>query len=248
MSEPLISWLYGTVGVIACLAAALALLAQKGGMLHRLAGRLSFWSMLAAIAYAVWTSLSATENLTLLLALLAGYLLISGYRVLYLKRPVPRDTIGPARAGALDKGLAQFILIACCAMSAWGMMVVPLNVEAIKTMDIEPFLMIGIGLFGAMLALGDMKRFRRLPADPHHWLVLHVARMLAGITVGAIAISLDALTMFHEIARWATPATVGALAVASSVVILKRRIMREGDPRSYFTIRIAEPEPEQDDV
>lgn len=246
MFETLITWSYVATGVLACLAAPVALLARKGRDPHRLAGRVFFWSMLAAVASVVWTSLSENENLTLLLALLSGYLLISGYRVLYLKRSVPRDTIGSTRAGALDKGLAQFILIACCAITAWGMLAVSENLQAMRALGPEPFVMIGIGLSGAMLALGDMRRFRRPAADPHHWLVIHVARMLAAFTAAAIAVGVDTLTMIPEIARWAVPALLGALGIGFAVAGIKRRIKREGDPRSYFTIRIAEPEPDQD--
>ena len=242
MTDTLIAWLYPTTGVIACVAAMIALLASKGGDLHRRAGRIFFWFMLAAVAGVVWTSLSANQNLTLLLALLSGYLVISGYRVLYLKRPARPDTIGATRAGALDKGLAQFILITCSAISAWGMMTVPLNPAAIQSLGHQPFLMIGIGLSGAMLALGDMRRFRRPPADSHSWLVIHLTRMLAGITAAAIVASLEFLTMLPELWRWAVPALVGALAIALTGAIIKQRIKREGDPRSFFIVRIAEPD------
>lgn len=247
MFETLIAWLYGATGVATCLAMPVVLLASKGGVWHRRAGRITFWSILAAVGCAVWTSLSANENLALLLALLSGYLVVSGYRVLYLKRPVPRDTVGPTRAGALDKGLAQFILIACCAITAWGMMAVPLSLQAMKALGVEPFVMIGIGLSGAVLALGDMRRFRRPPADPHHWLVIHVTRMFAGITIAAIGFSVGTLTMLPETARWVVPAIVGVLALGVAVTGLKRRLKRQGDPRLFFTIRIAEPEPEWDD-
>jgi hypothetical protein len=246
MPEFLIAWLLAATGAVACLAATIALLAAKGGDLHRLAGRVFFWSMLAAVACVVWTSLSANRNLILLLALLSGYLVISGYRVLYLKRLAPRDIMGPTRAGALDKGLAQFILIACSAISAWGMMAVPLNVAALGSLGHEPILMIGIGLSGAMLALGDMRRFRRPAADPHSWLTIHLTRMLAGSTAAMIVASLEFLTMIPEHWRWFVPALVGALVITFAAATMKRRIKREGNPRAFLTVRIAEPEPDQD--
>jgi hypothetical protein len=53
-----------------------------------------------------------------MLAVLSSYLVIWSYRVLYLKRSGPRDTVGPAGPCVLDKGLARFTLITCCAMVA----------------------------------------------------------------------------------------------------------------------------------
>ena len=231
---------------MACVAAPVALCAAKGGGAHRLAGKVFFWSMIMATASAIWTSIAANQHFVLMLAVLSGYLVISGYRVLYLKRSVPRDTVGTTRPGALDKGLAQFILIACCAMAAWGMIAVPLDFQAVLARGGKPLLMIAIGLAGAMLALGDMRRFRRLPADPHHWLVTHGARMLAGVTAAATGVSVGNLTMLPEAARWLGPISIGLLGTAIWVVLIKRRMAGEGDPRAFVTVRIAEPEPDFD--
>ena len=248
MPETMIAWIYDVTGIVAGLSAFVALSARKGGGPHRYAGRIFFWSMLTAIACAVWASLSTNENLILLFALLSGYLVISGYRALYLKRSVPRGTVGPTRAGPIDKGLAQFILIACCAISAWGMMAVPMNVGAILEMGLSPLLMSGIGLAGASLALGDMRRFRRPSADPHQWLMIHVSRMLAGATAAAIAVSVDYLTVLPEIARWSVLLVAGCLSIAIWLAWLRRRIKREKDPRAFLTIRIAEHSPDLDDL
>ena len=67
-------------------------------------------------------------------------------------------------------------------MAAWGMIAMPLDFQAVLTRGGKPLLMIAIGLAGAMLALADMRRFRRLPAGPHHCLGNHGACMLASVT------------------------------------------------------------------
>ena len=89
--------LYGGAGRSLC---------GQGRRVHRLAGKVFFWSMIMATASAIWTSIAANQHFILMSAVLNGYLVISGYRVLYLKRLVPRDTVGPFRPGALEKGLA----------------------------------------------------------------------------------------------------------------------------------------------
>ena len=242
MMEPLIEWLFPISAIIAGLTAAGALVAAKGSTHHRRAGRASCLAVVLSAACVIWSSLDANDYIKLLLGALAGYLAVSGYRALYLKRPVPRATFGPTRAGALDKGLAQFLLIAGCAIAAWGMMVVPLGLDAFTTAAIEPGFMIGMGLFAAMLALRDMRRFRAGHLEANGWLVIHVTRMLAGLAiVGALAAQ-PFLSMIPEIARWAMPAGLGALAVGLARMFLSRRLRRDEDPRDFYDIRIAEPD------
>lgn len=244
--DGLIAWLYMVCGGLACLAALLAVVTAKGGWIHRLAGRVFFWAMIVGTAGVIWTSISTNALFTLLVAILSGYLAISGYRVLYLKHPVPRATIGPTRPGALDKGAAQFTLVACCALVAWGVMASYEGWVAGNPLDVMAPVMIVLGLLGAMMALGDMKRLRRPPEDPNHWLRTHAVRMLAAATVVITAASLGTLTMLPELVRWLMPIAIGSAAIVAWVFLIKHRIARSGDPRSFATIRIAESGPEPD--
>jgi hypothetical protein len=240
MLEAMISWLYPAAGVIGAIAAIGALTTRKGGDMHRRTGRAGFWAMLVLAGCVIWTGLSANGYLPLLLGLLSGYLAISGYRALYLKRSVPRATFGPTRAGALDKGLAQLLLVTCCAVSAWGMMALPAELDAFELPKVETVLMIVIGLAGAMLALRDLGRFRTPPPDPNRWLIIHVTRMLCSVTVAGIAASVEFAVSVPEVLRWAVPATAGGIAIWITVRWLAGRLQHEGDPRSYYDIRIAE--------
>ena len=178
-----------------------------------------------------------------MLAVLSGYLVISGYRVLYLKRLVPRDIVRPARPGALDKGLAQFNLIACYAMAALGIIAVPLAFQAVLTRSGKPLLMIAIGLAGAMLVLADMRQFRRLPAAPHHWLGAHGARMLASVSATG---TVGNLTMSPEAVRWLGPIAIGVFGTAIRGVLNKWRMVSERDSSAFVTVRAPEPEPNFD--
>ncbi len=242
MLEMLIQWAYPAAIILGAMAALGALSSGKGSDWHRRAGRLCFWAMLIAAACAIWNALGANAYLTLLLGLLGGYLMISGYRALYLKRPVPRATFGPTRAGALDKGLAQLLLVTCCAVSAWGMMMFPSWMKGLDDFRVEPMLMIVLGLAGAMLALRDLSRFRNLGEDPHKWLSIHVTRMLSGLTFAAVVAGLTFLDTLPEAARWMIPAGIGASATFLAARLVARHVGAGGDPRSVYDVRIAEPE------
>lgn len=248
MIEPLVEWVFPISSIVAGLAAAGALVAPKGSNAHRRAGRIACLAVVATAACVVWMSLDANDYPRLLLGALAGYLAVSGYRALYLKRPVPRATFGPTRAGPLDKGLAQCLLITSCVICAWGMMTVPLSFNALSWDMLAPAFMIGMGLFGAMLALRDIRRFRALQLDPDNWLVTHVTRMVAGLALVGVLVGEAFLTALPEFQRWVVPAGLGALAVGAAVMMLTRRLARDGDPRSFYHIRIAEPEVEPDEA
>ena len=81
---------------------------------------------------------------------------------------------------------------------------------------------------------------------PAAWLITHAARMMAGATIAATAVGVVHLTQLPELARWLVPAGIGASGIAIWVILIKRRIIAEGDPRSFVTVRIGEPEPDAD--
>jgi len=63
--------------------------------------------------------------------------------------------------------------------------------------------------------------------------------------VGALA-GETYLTMVPEFERWVAPAGLGALGVTLAVMMLTRRLARDGDPRTFYDIRIAEPDETKD--
>lgn len=240
MIDLLFHWLFPLTGGVSIAAGLAALVTPKGSLPHRRVGRVGCGAVLLTAAGVIWTGLGANDYPTLLLGMLSGYLVISGYRALYLKQPAPKGTFGPTRAGALDKGMAQFLLVASCAISAWGMMGLPLDLSALAMVPAEPLAMIVLGLLAAMMALRDMRRFRARQLAANDWLIIHVTRMGGGLMITGILLGAAWLDMLPEVARWGTPAIAGALLLGFIVTRLKRRLAREGDPRSYFDIRIAE--------
>jgi hypothetical protein len=126
------------------------------------------------------------------------------------------------------------------------MIAVPLDFHVVLTRGGKPLLIIANGLAGAMSALADMRRLRRLPADPRHWLGTHGARMLASVTATATEGSVGNLAMLPEAAWWLGSIAIDVLGTAIWVVLIKRRMAGDRDPRAFVTVRIAEPEPGPD--
>jgi hypothetical protein len=122
------------------------------------------------------------------------------------------------------------------------MIAVPLDFQAVLTRGGKPLLIIVIGLAGAMLVPANMRLFRRLPADPHHCLGTHGARMLASVTTATTGGSGGNLKMLPEAVRWFGSIAIGVLGTVIWVVLIKRRMAGERDPRAFVTVRIAEPE------
>jgi hypothetical protein len=164
--------------------APLAMLVQKGGVAHRRWGKLYFWAMFvangAALALLFWRF-----NLFLLgVTVISFYGALSGYRVLFRKRP-------PHHQGAtwLDWGVAWLVLAAGASLALSGALTaLGLINQHMLTMEsgfvffvVLPLL---FGIIIAQTALADLHLFRHpeLVDDHQWWWYYHMERMIGSYT------------------------------------------------------------------
>lgn len=230
MELDLMVWIHLVLGVLCFVTAALALLSPKGGALHRAAGQTFSLAVLPTAGIAVWFAIEANHMALLLVGLLNLHTVISGYRVLYLKRSVPAHTLGPTRPGPLDKGMAQMTLLGSCAILAWA--IFAWHVERLAP------LMIVLGLGGAVMALSDLKRFRQPPKDPHHWITTHAIRMIIAATLAAVTITVLQIADQRVYVVWLAPLLLGLCLIGLWVRLISKRLTTYGDPDSFVEIRI----------
>lgn len=217
-------------GAISLGAAAIAVAAPKGRRAHRLAGRLFVLAMTVVFASAVMLSLRTNDLFLLTVGIFSYYMVLSGYRALYLKQPTQSADLR-FRIGALDKGAAQFTLIACSGLAAYG--------AVYWYTDLAPVLMV-LGSIGALMALLDLRRFKSASVEPTRWFFTHMIRMLGGTIASVTAFMVTNMDMLPPLARWLGPTVIGTVAITIWVSVYKVRFAKGAAPEDVAEVRIAE--------
>lgn len=219
-------------GTIALLAVPAAIAAAKGSLWHRRAGQTFFWGMTAVFLTAMAMGLRSYDFLLILVGIFSYYLVVSGYRALYLKRPA--TAVGGAyRAGPIDHGAAQFTLVACAILFAWGLLTTSSN-------PMWPVLIV-FGGIGMWLAMTDLRRFRRNPRRPETWLFAHAVRMMAGAIAASTAVVVVNFPDLPAALRWLGPTLVGTALITWLVTRWRRRLAGGARIEDLAEIRILDP-------
>ena len=229
-SEPSFSLLlHIAAGALSLAAAGIAIAVPKGRRAHRLVSHLYVLVMAVVFASSVWLSL-ATNNLFLLtVGIFSFYMVLSGYRALYLKQSLA-SLDQRYRVGVLDRGAAQFTLIACSALATYGGVY----------WHIEPLapVFVVLGSVGGLMAYFDLKRFRKPPADPHAWFFTHMIRMLGGTIAPVTAFLVTTADMLPPLARWLLPTIIGTVAISIWVPYYKRKFACGDTPETVTDVRV----------
>ena len=221
--------LHIAAGALSLAAAGVAIAVRKGRRLHRLAGRVYVMAMAIVFASSVWLSL-ATNNLFLLtVGIFSFYMVLSGYRALYRKQQ-SASLDQRYRVGVLDKGAAQFTLIACSAMAIYGGVYWHSD-------PLAPVLVV-LGSIGSLMAYFDLKRFRKPPPDPHAWFFTHMTRMLGGTIASVTAFLVTTADMLPPLARWLLPTIIGTVVISIWVTYYKRKFSIGAKPETVAEVRL----------
>ena len=223
--------LHIVAGAISLAAAAVAIVSSKGRRLHRLAGRVYVLAMAAVFASSVALSLATNDLFLMTVGIFSFYMVLSGYRALYLKQPAASLDLR-YRVGALDKGAAQFTLIACSAMATYGGVYW-------YTEPLAPVLVV-LGSVGSLMAYADLKRFRKPPSDPRAWFFTHMIRMLGGTIASVTAFLVNTGDMLPPLARWLAPTLIGTAVITIWVTYYKRKFAGGAAPETVAEIRLRE--------
>jgi hypothetical protein len=205
------------------------MITQKGGAAHRQWGRAYFWGMFLTNTTAL-ILLGWRFNVFLLgVTLLSLYSALSGYRVLYRKRPT--HGAGPTR---FDWAAAWVTLAIGVTLAGWGILTalgmapvyIPSGGGAFSVFVILPIV---FGVLIAKDARTDLRLFRQ-PSTDRHWWYYHMERML-GSYVGLLTALMvqqvePALPTSLQWLVWVAPALIGTPAIAYWISVYRRRFAR----------------------
>ena len=149
----------------------------------------------------------------LTVGVLAYYLALSGVRAHTRARTARGAYAAWTRIGPIDRGSAQVMVLVGAAAAAWGVFAWPREPAA-------PALVV-LGLGGAVLALGDLRRLRRPGGARSDRIRGHGRRMVAAVAVMAVGFGTVVIPHGSFSLRAA-----GLAAVAAACIFLADRYAR----------------------
>jgi len=214
-------WIHVLAGSVALVVAPVALLTAKGGPTHRRWGKVYFWAMAVVAASALvvgyWRSILFLE----LVAIFSFYAALSGYRVLFRKRP----DLGQ-RAGLLDWIAASITLAASASLLALGILKPTPRFQELSTVAVI------FGLVGLTIAGLDVWRFLSPPTERMAWWYRHMANMIGSYLAAVTAFSVVNFTFLPTTVRWLWPSVIGSPLIALWITYYKLRFNKPAPTRT----------------
>jgi len=213
-------WIHVLAGTLALVVAPIALVTAKGGPAHRRWGKVYFWAMAVVAATAVVVAYWRSILFLMLTAVFSFYAALSGYRVLFRKRPDRGD--GPK---ALDWAAAGITMAASALLVFLGITKPTPRFQELSTVAIV-FGGVGLSLSGL-----DVRRFLRPPTDRMAWWYRHMANMIGSYIAAVTAFSVVNFHFLPTTVRWLWPTMVGTPLIAIWI--------------TYYRMRFSKPKPQR---
>jgi hypothetical protein len=208
-------WIHVLAGTVALLVAPGALLTVKGGPAHRRWGKIYFWAMTVVAVTAVGVGYWRSRVFLVLVAVFSFYAALSGYRVLYRKRP----ELGQ-RATTFDWISAVLTLLASSALMVMGIL------QPSPTWRRLSVVAVVLGTIGLALAARDVRAFLKPPRDRNAWWYHHMTSMIASYIAAVTAFSVVNFTFLPLTAKWLWPTMISTPAIFIWVTYYKIRFNR----------------------
>jgi uncharacterized membrane protein len=205
-------WIHILAGTVALMVAPIALLTVKGGPTHRRWGKVYFWAMAVVAATALVVGFWRGLLFLMLVAVFSFYASLSGYRVLYRKRP----DLGQ-RPAPLDWIAAGITLATSAALIVLGLLQPTPTFQRLSTVAVV------LGFVGLAIAGADVWQFLSPPNDKRAWWYKHMANMMGSYIATVTAFSVVNFLFLPTTLRWLWPTVIGSPAIAIWITYYKRR-------------------------
>jgi uncharacterized membrane protein len=208
-------WIHVLAGTVALMVAPIALLTLKGGRTHRRWGKVYFWAMAVVASTAVVVGFWRGLLFLMLVAVFSSYASLSGYRVLYRKRP----DLGQ-RPSPLDWTAAVITLVTSAGLIVLGLLQPTPTFQKLSTVAVA------LGFVGLSIAGADVWQFLSPPDDKRAWWYKHMANMIGSYIATVTAFSVVNFMFLPTTLRWLWPTIIGTPAIAIWITYYKRRFNR----------------------
>jgi uncharacterized membrane protein len=172
-------------GSLSLISGVVAMTSKKGKPIHRLAGKVFFWSMTTACALGLNAGIFRSGYLIFIpIALISFYQVASGYRILYIK-----NLHNGGQAALVDWLLTIGMSITTFAFIGWGVM--SLQTDIFLSIVLFSFSAIGMYCCGV-----DLYHYIKKPTHKNYWLFIHIFRMSHGFIAALTAFLVNNSKLF----------------------------------------------------
>ncbi len=208
-------WVHILAGTLALVVAPIPLLTLKGGPTHRRWGKVYFWAMSVVATTAIVVGFWRGLLFLMLVAVFSFYAALSGYRVLYRKRPDLGQ--GPA---LLDWIAAGITLATSVALIVLGLLQPTPTFQRLSTVAVV------LGFIGVAISGTDVWQFLHPPTDKRAWWFRHMGNMIGSYIAAVTAFSVVNFLFLPTTLRWLWPTIIGTPGIALWITYYKRRFTR----------------------
>lgn len=210
-------YLHIAAGFIALMTGAITLSTAKGGKIHRKAGTVFFYAMMAITATAIVLSLIKNIPFLLMVALFSGYMAFTGYRAIQFCKKRSR----PSRLDWSIWGLAALFVVWMIAeavklsflQDSSSADTVPAN----QLFHFNSFALV-LAVFGFILGsfvIRDYQSYRAIASySKNDWLLMHISRMCGAYIATLTAFLVVNIKVEPAFIPWLLPTALGTPFIA----------------------------------
>ncbi len=193
-------------GATSLISGLVAMLTQKGGKIHRLAGKIYFWGMTAVFIGAVVVAIAHHNDFLLMVGFFSYYMTVRGYRILSLKKLNTGQ-----RAEVLDWIITIVSGIFILVLLVWGVWALT-NGLGMGTVALV------FGAIGATFLVNDVRSFFNPPKEKMHWWYTHISSM-GGSYIAAFTafVVVNIQLPQYQWVLWILPSIIGGILIGKTI-------------------------------
>lgn len=202
-------------GATSLLSGLVAMLTQKGGRPHRLAGKIYFGGMTAVFIGAVVVAIAHRNDFLLMVGFFSYYMTVRGYRILSLKKLDRGQKFAP-----LDWIIISVSAIFIFTLITWGVW---------AWMQGSGMGIVGLvfGLIGLTFLVNDIKSYVNPPTEKMHWWYTHISSMGGSYIAATTAFIVVNIQLPHyQWVLWIIPSVIGGILIGRTIRNYKREFAR----------------------
>ena len=203
---------HATFGGIALLVGLVALIVTKRNYLHRTAGKIFYYCMLAGASLAIIISLLPKHESPFLfsIGIFSCYMILSGKRILKMKK-----LFSGAKPQTVD-----LLLPVIMGLTSTGMLIFGIKMKTGG--DNNGIVLIVFSLIGATMSASDLKMIRKQPTDKKFWLYQHISKMTGGY-IAAFTAFIVVNEFIPGIYGWLSPTVIGTIYIVYHQIRFRKK-------------------------